>query len=89
MTKQIKPCSCGKSRTKDWHLACPDCWSLISKRLQDEVFHLFKTERGSLRHVACVRRCYEAINLGRRILGTSEMISAATHDNPRNDKAEP
>jgi hypothetical protein len=65
MTKQIKPCSCGKPRTKDWHLACPDCWSIIPTSQQNEVFWLFKTERGSNRHIAAVRRCYEVIRASR------------------------
>lgn len=60
--KRIRPCSCGKQRDKDWHLACPECWALIPVPLQNEVFRLFKNERGSDKHVAAVRRCYEVIH---------------------------
>ena len=61
----IRNCSCGKPRTKAWHLACADCWALIPKPLQDDVYRLFKAEQGSDDHIAAVRRCYEAIHAGR------------------------
>jgi hypothetical protein len=67
-SKQVRKCSCGQPKAKHWHLACPACWALIPKPLQDEVYHLFKTQQGSDDHVACVRRCYEAI----RAAGVSE-----------------
>lgn len=63
--KQVRNCSCGQPKAKHWHLACPACWALIPKPLQDEVYHLFKAQQGSDDHVACVRRCYEAIREGR------------------------
>jgi hypothetical protein len=59
---KIRNCSCGNSRTKEWHLACESCWNLIPKSLQDEVYHQYKTNRGQPEHIAAVRRCYEVIS---------------------------
>lgn len=61
MKTKIRPCSCGNPREKDWHLACPECWSLIPKPLQDDVYRLYKSAQGSPDHIAAVRRCYDAI----------------------------
>lgn len=59
--KKPAPCSCGKPRSKPWHLACPDCWALVPAPLQKKVFDLFETERGSTFHIAAIRECHEAI----------------------------
>lgn len=64
-TTQIRPCSCGKPRAKAWHLACPVCWSHIPQTQQDEVYHLYKTARGTPDHIAAVRRCYAVIHTAR------------------------
>lgn len=61
----VRPCSCGKPRAKSWHLACPDCWSLIPQPLQELVYRLFREAQGSDDHIAAVRRCYEAIRAAR------------------------
>lgn len=64
-TKTPAPCSCGKPRQKPWHLACTECWNLVPGPLQQEVFRLYKTERGSTFHISKVRECHEAIRRNR------------------------
>lgn len=59
------PCSCGKPRSKPWHLACGDCWALVPAPLQTKVFTLFRTARGSDEHLAAVRECFAKIRDGR------------------------
>jgi hypothetical protein len=63
----IRPCSCGKPRTKSFHLACPECWALVPQALQTKVYRLFKREPGSDAHRAAVRDCYEHIRRGREL----------------------
>lgn len=61
----LRPCSCGKPRSKPWHLVCEECWALVPLPLQELVYRLFRTQQGSDDHVAAVRRCFEAIRAGR------------------------
>jgi len=38
-------------KEKSWHLVCPACWQTVPIADREEVYRLYKTERGSERHV--------------------------------------
>ena len=70
MKTKVRTCSCGKPRLKSWHLACPSCWAIIPPSLQEKVYHLCKTENGSIAHREAIMECYRIIHEARFRLGT-------------------
>lgn len=57
-------CGCGRTK-KNWRLACDQCWALVPWALQQRVYHLYRTARGSEEHFEAVRECFEKIRAGR------------------------
>jgi hypothetical protein len=65
-------CSCGNTKRKHWHLACAQCWNLVPTDLQERVYHLFKTRKGSEEHMQAIRECYQQIHTKRRAAAAKE-----------------
>lgn len=52
---------CHEPKEMKRHLVCPACWRKVPEADQREVYHLFDTERGSLRHAKKCRSVVAAL----------------------------
>ena len=65
----VKTCpviGCSNLLDRSWNLVCKGHWFDIPKPLRDEVWRLFKNERGSDAHMAAVAECLIYLNGLRR-----------------------
>jgi hypothetical protein len=62
MTKTCPVNRCNQQLKAAWNLVCLYHWKLLPSPLQDEVWRLFKAERGSGAHLRCVAECLIYLN---------------------------
>lgn len=67
-----QPCQvCTTGKDKLWHLVCSVCWATVPAADQEELYALYKNERGSERHLlkchSVLRPLFEARRAAQRL----------------------
>jgi hypothetical protein len=62
MNKTCPVNHCSEQLDKPWNLCCKTHWFSLPKPLRDEVWRLFKAERGSGAHLRCIGECLIYLN---------------------------
>lgn len=53
---------CDEQLEKSWNLCCKSHWFALPKPLRDEVWRLYKAERGSSTHLDAIAECLIYLN---------------------------